>query len=100
MSADKVDPAILRQDGDRGVPVVIELHAVPAGEAGLGGLAERVNDAQAGVFAHLNELGVAGARGLTLTNAVLATLTRDQVLAVAARPDVRKILLDEPRQVI
>jgi hypothetical protein len=100
VSADKVDPTILRAEGDRGVPVVIELAAVRAGESGLAGLAEQVHDAQAGVFAHLNRLGVTGARGLTLTNAVLATLTRDQALQVAGRPDVRKILLDEPRQVI
>ncbi|GAA4606727.1 hypothetical protein BJY16_005973 [Actinoplanes octamycinicus] len=99
MSADKVDPAILRVEGDRGVPVVIELHAVAAGEAGLAGLAEQVHDAQAGVFEHLNRLGVTGARGLTLTNAVVVTLSRDQILEMAARSDVRKILLDEPRQV-
>ncbi|BCJ48168.1 hypothetical protein GCM10010168_25280 [Actinoplanes ianthinogenes] len=91
MSADKVDPAILRLEGDRGVPVVIELHPVPV---------EQVSASQAGVLEHLDRSGVSGARGLTLANAVLATLSRDQVLDVAARPDVRKILLNEPQQVL
>ena len=111
MSAANVDADVFREldrladgAGEARVPVVVE-HAVPAhtlpGEppTDLADVTARLSRLRQDLLDHLRRLGVADAHELALANAVVAALTREQVEAVASRPDVRRVFLSRPEQV-
>lgn len=111
---DRVDPAItraLQAEAARGVAeprvgVIVELTGKPA-PAGTGDPAARLVEleretraAQQDLVEHLRRIGVSGPpQQLTLANAVVVTLTADQVRSVAARPGIRRLVLAESRHV-
>jgi len=80
--------------------VIIE-HVEPASATGEGDpgtqiseLEQRVRVLQSGILKQLRDLGVGGhLQQLTLANAVVAEFTRDQVAAISAHPDVKRMRL-------
>ncbi len=114
MTDNKIDSALARELdrlaagglSDRPVPVIIE-HIEPATATGEGDpsvrmsdLEERVRELQSGILERLRDLGVSEApRQLTLANAVVTELTRNQVEEISAHPNVRRIHLSRQEKV-
>jgi hypothetical protein len=99
-----VDAAVLREfdrlaadGGDPRVLVMIEI--AERQQSGSDDVLSAIQRAQRGVLDHLAQLGVTDARGLVLSSAVLASLTRVQLETVADRPDVRRIHPAQPQHV-
>lgn len=106
MPDDKIDPALAQEldrlaangQADQRVPVIIE-HVESASVTGEGDpdtqiseLQQQVRERQSGILEQLRDLGVSGTpRQLSLANAIVAELTRSQIEAISAHPDVKRI---------
>jgi hypothetical protein len=111
MATEKIDADVLRTldrlAEDAGDPRVLVIVAQQAPAATPGEkeridfdiLDERGMDLQRGILDQLGRMGVREVRRLRLANAVVAELTREQILELAKRPDVRRIHLARPEQV-
>ena len=101
MSTDKIQPALasemarLRSSGalDARVPVIVSITGIDGGRLrDVASLEAEVRRVQAPAAARLADLGVRDFAPLTLANAIEATLTIDQIEAMAAEPSVVAIV--------
>lgn len=81
------------------IPVVLQLAPLRVAHGGIAELEQQVRMAQAPLLDWLAKQGVSGATPSTLANAITAALTVEQIEAVAARPEIYRVVWNRPEAV-